>query len=82
MVPFGFTQNKRKKATIADLVPTGDLEKVRDMFYLRKKKHTLQQIGSKYNFAKSSVKYILDNPVYGPYLFSKRSYAERLGTKQ
>ena len=81
-VPFGFALNSRHKATTADLVPNSDLEKVRQMFALRKKKHSLQSIGNKYNFAKSSVKYILDNPVYGPYLFSKRSYTERLGTKQ
>lgn len=67
-VPFGFTLNKRLKATVDDLIPSQDIEKVKTMFALRKKNQTLEEIGNMFNLGKSSVKYILDNPIYNSYL--------------
>lgn len=68
--PYGFKQIKREKATMDDLVP--DLKKiatVKEMFKLRRTE-SLATIGEKVHLAKSSVKYILDNPIYRQFSFS------------
>ena len=63
--PFGFIQTKRKKATMSDLkqVPK-EIEIVKLIFRMRNKNYSLESIGKMYGFAKSSVKYILDNDIY------------------
>ncbi len=64
-VPYGFRQRKRKKATINDLrINQKEIEVVKEMFKLRKRKKSLADIGGRFNLAKSSVHYILNNPIY------------------
>jgi len=71
MVPYGFRQIRRKRATITDLVPIPDkIACVKKIFELRKRKQSLEKIGKQFSLAKSSVKYILDNPFYANYSFS------------
>ena len=63
--PFGFKQTKRNRATISDLKPVKkELEVVKNIYLMRKNKHSLSFIGSKYSMGKSTVKYILDNQIY------------------
>lgn len=68
-IPFGFRLVKRKMAKKTDLViDKNEFEKVRTIFNLRGQKLSLQAIGDKFGMGKSSVKYILDNPLYKDYL--------------
>ncbi|OGY23829.1 MAG: hypothetical protein A2172_05345 [Candidatus Woykebacteria bacterium RBG_13_40_15] len=70
-VPFGFRLKRRKKAKVTDLVPVPKkLQLVEEMFRLRKKE-SLESIGNQFSLGKSSVKYILENPIYKPFSFSK-----------
>ena len=64
-VPYGFRQRKRKKATMNDLrINQKEMEAVKEMFKLRKRKKSFANIGRRFNLAKSSVYYILNNPIY------------------
>lgn len=77
-VPFGLRLLKRRKAEIADLQPDPEeIKTVREIFRLRRKKITLEKIGNRFSMAKSTVKYILDNPVYNDFLPSTCSVNER-----
>lgn len=68
-IPLGFKLIKRKMAKKTDLVvDKSEFKKVRIMFDLRRQKLSLQAIGDKFGMGKSSIKYILDNPLYKDYL--------------
>ena len=56
LIPYGFTANMRPKQK--------ELAKVKEMFKLRRRGHTLEDIGTRYNKTKAGVKYILENPIY------------------
>jgi len=63
--PFGFKQTKRKKAMLADLKPIQkELDVIRNIYRMRARKHSLASIGEKHGMAKSTIKYLLDNPIY------------------
>lgn len=74
-IPLGFKLIKRRMAKQTDLViDENEFEKVRTIFNLRRQKLSLQAIGDKFGMGKSSVKYILDNPLYRQYLPSDVQY--------
>ena len=50
------------------VIEKGGFKKVIEIFSLRKQNLSLQAIGNKFGMGKSSIKYILDNPLYKDYL--------------
>ena len=63
--PMGFTLRKRKKAMMNDLrIDQKEMMKVKKIFNLRSQGASLSVIGQEFGLVKSSVKYILDNPIY------------------
>lgn len=68
-LPLGFKLKKRKMTELSDLVIDPDeFQKVKEIFALRSQKLSLRAIGNRFGMGKSSIKYILDNPVYRDYL--------------
>ena len=64
-VAYGLRLEKNKKATIKDLkVVESEMKNVREMRKLRKKKWSLAKIGKKFKMSKSTIWYILRNPIY------------------
>jgi len=64
-VALGFKLGRRSKTTLDDYkqVPK-EIKVVKQMFKMRKQKKTFAEIGQMFNFNKSSVYYILNNPIY------------------
>ena len=64
-VALGFKLGRRNKTTLDDYkqIPK-EIKIVKKMFKMRKQKKSFAKIGQAFNFNKSSVYYILNNPIY------------------
>ncbi|GAI18207.1 unnamed protein product [marine sediment metagenome] len=64
-VAYGLKLRKKKRPTLKDLkIDLSKIKNVREMRRLRKRNWTLEKIGEKFGKSKSSIKYILENPIY------------------
>lgn len=62
--PLGLTPLEADERTINDFKPNEDIEKVKTIYQLKRKKKSLSNIGEKVGLNKSSVWYVLCNPIY------------------